>query len=173
VTLHRAENIDNKDRLTKLTSALGDLLYPDSIPVIVSTHPHLRQRVDALIDEAEEGEGWNLNPRVRFLPPFSFFDFLRLQTSSLAVLSDSGTVQEECCLLQRPLVCLRDSTERPECLEAGAGVLSGADPDSILRAVRLVTEGRSEWTPPPEYLRLNVAETVVRILLGHREELER
>jgi UDP-N-acetylglucosamine 2-epimerase (non-hydrolysing) len=109
----------------------------------------------------------------RFLDPFSFFDFLALTRSARCVLSDSGTVQEECCLLHVPLVCLRDSTERPECLEAGASVLTGADPGAILSAVKLVTERPSSWSPPPEYLRTNVSETVVRILTGHLEERAR
>jgi UDP-N-acetylglucosamine 2-epimerase (non-hydrolysing) len=162
VTLHRAENVDRPDRLSNFLKALAMLNHQYSLPVIVSTHPHLRARL--------EENGRLAGSVLRFLPPFSFFDFLRLQTSALATLSDSGTVQEECCLLQRPLICLRDSTERPECLEAGASVLTGSSPDSILRAVRLVTGSKPEWTPPPEYLRGNVSETVTRILLGHREE---
>jgi UDP-N-acetylglucosamine 2-epimerase (non-hydrolysing) len=82
-------------------------------------------------------------------------------------------VQEECSLLHVPLVCLRDYTERPECLEAGASVLSGSDPSAILAAVKLVTAQSSDWNPPPEDLRTNVSETVVRILLGHLEERAR
>lgn len=165
VTLHRAENVDAEGRLRRFIEAFNQLQYTYHYPVVVSTHPHLQQRIDAL-----NLRGKDLSPSVRFLPPFPFFDFLRLQISAFCVLSDSGTVQEECCLLGRPSVTLRDSTERPECLEAGAGVLSGADPADILAAVRLVTSpDRPAWTPPAEYLRLNVAETVVRILLSHRE----
>jgi UDP-N-acetylglucosamine 2-epimerase (non-hydrolysing) len=161
VTLHRAENIDTPSRLWNFVHVLDLLSKEYKLPIIVSAHPHLAQKA--------AGFDWTANPIVNFHSPFGFFDFISLQRSAFCVLSDSGTVQEECAILGVPMVCLRDHTERPECLEAGASVLSGADPVAILSAVRLVTERRSQWTAPAEYLRENVSETVVRILLGHRE----
>jgi UDP-N-acetylglucosamine 2-epimerase (non-hydrolysing) len=169
VTLHRAENVDDRDRLAPLLYALDLLQGQYRFPVIVSTHPHLRQRIDELVGTDEPAS--MLNPQLRFLPPFPFFDFLQLQSHAFCVLSDSGTVQEESCLLGVPSVILRDHTERPETVECGASVLSGADPQRILSLVRMVTrEGRSPWSIPFEYLRTNVAETVVRILLSHLPE---
>jgi UDP-N-acetylglucosamine 2-epimerase (non-hydrolysing) len=82
------------------------------------------------------------------------------------VLTDSGTVQEECCIFGVPNVTLRDVTERAETIEVGSNVLTGADPDAILRAVKLVIERRGAWTPPPEYLEPAVSSTVANILLG-------
>jgi UDP-N-acetylglucosamine 2-epimerase (non-hydrolysing) len=105
---------------------------------------------------------------VRFLKPFGFFDFITLERNALCVLSDSGTVQEECCILQVANVTIRDVTERPETIEAGSNMLSGAEPKTILRCVRTVLDQRSEWTVPPEYLVDHVSDTVVRIALGYR-----
>jgi UDP-N-acetylglucosamine 2-epimerase (non-hydrolysing) len=106
----------------------------------------------------------------RFVDPFPFFDFIALQKSAFCVLTDSGTVQEESCLLGVPSVILRDTTERPETLEAGASVLSGAAPAAILRLVKQVTADRaSNWGAPAEYTRANVSDTVVRILMSHLE----
>jgi UDP-N-acetylglucosamine 2-epimerase (non-hydrolysing) len=164
VTLHRAENVDNWKRLGQFLIALNRLQCKYSMPVIVSTHPHTRKQLAT--GYAPPG-----NSEVRFLPPFGFFDFITLQRSAFCTLSDSGTVQEESCLLQTPSVILRDHTERPETVECGASVLSGADPARILDLVRQVTRpDRVGWAPPSEYLRTNVAQTVVRILTSHIPE---
>ncbi len=102
------------------------------------------------------------------MKPFGFFDFIRLEREAFCVLSDSGTVQEEACLFGVPNVTIRDVTERPETLECGSNMLSGAEPESILNAVEFVTQNRSKWVPPAEYLSRNVAATVCRIVLGYR-----
>jgi UDP-N-acetylglucosamine 2-epimerase (non-hydrolysing) len=83
------------------------------------------------------------------------------------VLSDSGTVQEECCIYGVPTVTLRDVTERPETIECGSNILSGVEPDSVLSCVELAVRRRGGWTPPPEYLADKVSETVARIVVGH------
>jgi UDP-N-acetylglucosamine 2-epimerase (non-hydrolysing) len=95
-----------------------------------------------------------------------FFDFVRLEQSAACVLSDSGTVQEECCIFGIPAVTMRDVTERPETLECGSNMLSGADPERIVNAVRVVMSHSNSWTAPPEYQALNVANTVAKIVLG-------
>jgi UDP-N-acetylglucosamine 2-epimerase (non-hydrolysing) len=109
-----------------------------------------------------------MNGRVHFLPPFGFFDFITLEKNAFCVLSDSGTVQEECSIFGVPTVTLRDVTERPETLECGSNMLSGADPEMILHCVRAVLALKGQWTAPPEYLAENVSETVLKILLGFR-----
>lgn len=160
VTMHRAENVDVESRLRGLTAALDRLQRDHGVPVIVSTHP----RTEAKLRGFGVAAG---NEGVRFLPPFGFADFIALERQARCVLSDSGTVQEECALFGTPNVTLRDVTERPETLECGSNVLSGADPDAIVRCVRLVLELRSRWTPPREYLVDGVSDVVLRILLGH------
>ena len=104
--------------------------------------------------------------RVRLLEPLGFFDFVRLEREAGAVLSDSGTVQEECAIFRVPNVTIRDVTERPETLECGSNILSGADPDAVARAMRLVLAQPADWQPPREYVAAGVARTVVRIVLG-------
>ena len=104
----------------------------------------------------------------RFLPPFGFFEFITLERNAFCVLSDSGTVQEECCIFHVANVTIRDVTERPETLESGSNMLTGAEPDMILHCVRTVLGQRREWTVPSEYLVEHVSDTVIKILLGFR-----
>ncbi|MEM1035046.1 MAG: UDP-N-acetylglucosamine 2-epimerase (non-hydrolyzing), partial [Myxococcota bacterium] len=161
VTLHRAENVDIPGRLEGFVTSLRDLAGAYEKPVIVSCHPRTRAKMN------EFGIG-SAGEDVRFLPPFAFFDFLSLETHAFCILSDSGTVQEEACLLSVPNVTLRDVTERPETVECGSNVLAGADPDRIRQLVQMVTTHRRAWTPPPEYLASDVADTVCRILTSFR-----
>jgi UDP-N-acetylglucosamine 2-epimerase (non-hydrolysing) len=169
VTLHREETVDDWFRLQEFLRAFDFLQLEYSFPVIISTHPRTLKRVtDGLVEGATPP--WNTNDGIQFRHPFGFFDFIALQQSAFCVLTDSGTVQEESCLLGVPSVILRDTTERPETLEAGASVLSGADPAAILRLVKQVTADRaSNWEAPAEYTRANVSDTVVRILMSHLE----
>ena len=107
------------------------------------------------------------NERIIFSEPFGFFDFISLERNAWCVLSDSGTVQEECCIFRVPNVTIRDVTERPETLECGSNMLSGVEPETILRCVRTVLDQRNTWTPPPEYMVKHVSRTVARIVLGY------
>lgn len=159
VTMHRAENVDVEERLRAFVSTFDRLQRDYGFPVIVSTHPRTRMRMQALGLEA-------MNPEVRFLEPFGFFDFITLEKTAFCVLSDSGTVQEECAIFGVPNVTIRDVTERPETLECGSGVLSGADPTLIPLLVKLTTQSSGQWAPPVEYVKPNVSDTVARILQG-------
>jgi len=161
VTLHRAENVDIETRLRQFAQAFDLLQKKYSLPVIVSTHPHTRNKLESF--------GISLkNPDIHYLEPFGFFDFITLEQKALCVLSDSGTVQEECAIFKVPTVTLRDVTERPETLECGSNILTGADADDILRCVEFVVSTSSEWDPPAEYLVKNVSQTVIKILTGFR-----
>jgi len=104
---------------------------------------------------------------IRFVEPFGFLDFITLERDARCVLTDSGTVQEECCIFRVPNVTLRDVTERPETVDCGSNILSGAAPDAVARCVRIALERHSEWSPPEEYLVPSVSSTVVNIVLGH------
>src|SRR3954468_1266457 len=106
--------------------------------------------------------------RLQFPAPFGLFDFVALERNAFCVLSDSGTVQEECCIFRVPNVTIRDVTERPETVEAGSNMLSGADPGDVARCVRTVLAGRTSWTVPPEYTVESVSTAVVKVVLGHR-----
>lgn len=159
VTLHRAENVDVTQRLNVFISALEQLSQIHAVPVIVSTHPRMSARMRHSTADRLGGD-------VRFLEPFGFFDFIRLERNAGCVLSDSGTVQEECAIMRIPNVTLRDVTERPETLECGSNILSGADPERILDCVETVLRLAPNWRPPTEYLVRGVSDTVVRLVTG-------
>ncbi len=161
VTMHRAENVDVEERLRAFISVFESIQCDYGFPVIVSTHPRTRIRLKSLGIETA-------NSNVKFLEPFGFFDFLAMEKEAFCVLSDSGTVQEECAIFGVPSVTIRDVTERPETVECGSAVLSGSNPDDIQRLVRLTTGAASGWAPPPEYLRPNVSQIVLQILHSYR-----
>ncbi len=132
------------------------------MPVVCSTHPRTRALMDRF------GVDKKVREQIRFEEPFGLFDFIKLERAAFCVLSDSGTVQEECAIFKVPNVTIRDVTERPETLECGSNILSGADPDAVMRCVKTVVERPAAWTAPPEYLVKNVSDTVIKIVLGYR-----
>jgi UDP-N-acetylglucosamine 2-epimerase (non-hydrolysing) len=165
VTMHREENVDIESRLKGITTALDRLQQEHKIPVIVSTHPRTRMRMNSF--------GILLkNQEVRFLDPFRFFDFITLERNALCVLSDSGTVQEECSIFRVPNVTMRDVTERPETIECGSNMLSGTDPEMIVSCVRTVIDQKTQWLVPSEYLIDQVSNIVVKIMLGFYRSIE-
>jgi UDP-N-acetylglucosamine 2-epimerase (non-hydrolysing) len=165
VTLHRAENVDHEDRMAQFIDAFHQLFQIYNVPVICSLHPRTRSQLERQ-SRTLDGGG------VRALDPFGFFDFLRLEKDALCVLSDSGTVQEECCIFGTPNVTIRDVTERPETIEVGSNILSGVSPDNILRCVKTVLAQPANWSPPAEYLAENVSEVVAKIVMGYRYRLQ-
>jgi UDP-N-acetylglucosamine 2-epimerase (non-hydrolysing) len=159
VTLHRAENVDVERRLANFAEAFGLLSERHGCPVVVSTHPRTAARMKQF------GVGTHRD-NVRFLEPFGLFDFVKLEKNAFCILSDSGTVQEECAIFNLPNVTLRDVTERPETVECGSNILCGSEPAMILSCVATALALRQAWRPPLEYTVRNVSETAVRILLG-------
>lgn len=159
VTLHRAENVDLPDRLDRFLEGLASIHRRYSLPVLLSLHPRTRSRLQA--------NGRSLGQGVVALEPPGFFDFVHLEKNARAVLSDSGTVQEEGCIFGIPTVTLRDVTERPETMEAGSNILTGCEPEDLLRALQLVLEHDSPWITPPEYLAPAVSRTVAKLLFSH------
>lgn len=164
-TMHRAENVDIDERLRDLASALEQAGREYDRPVLCSLHPRTQHKLREFGVEVSER-------RVRFLEPLGLFDFVALERRAFCTLSDSGTVQEECCLFGVPTVTLRDVTERPETVECGSNMLAGVDPGTVLRCVRTVTASAPAWSPPPEYLVPDVSSAVAKIVLG-RPPLER
>jgi UDP-N-acetylglucosamine 2-epimerase (non-hydrolysing) len=160
-TLHRAENVDDEQRMENFISAFNSLCERHDAKLVWSVHPRTKTRI-------ESASNIRLDDHIILAEPFGLFDFVRLEKNAKCVLTDSGTVQEECCIFKVPNVTLRDTTERPETLEVGSNILSGCDPKRIVECVDMVIDGKREWTPPREYLVKNVSETVVRILLGYR-----
>ncbi|GIW79184.1 MAG: UDP-N-acetyl glucosamine 2-epimerase [Gemmatales bacterium] len=162
VTMHRAENVDVPDRLNKLVSGLDWLQREYNEPVIISTHPRTRARLEELGVQPD-------NPELRYLEPFSFFDFIMLERKAHCVLTDSGTVQEECAIFNVPNVTIRDVTERPETVECGSNILSGAEPEVLSACVRKALKRPGKVAAPSEYLVENVSDTVVNIVLSYHQ----
>jgi UDP-N-acetylglucosamine 2-epimerase (non-hydrolysing) len=161
VTLHRAENVDQPERLAKLLNGLSLVADTHQLPLVFSVHPRT----------ADKLERFGLDPqseRVRLLKPLGFFDFVKLERRAQCVLSDSGTVQEECCIFNVPNVTVRDVTERAETIEAGSNILTGSEPEMVLQAVQIALETGHAWQPPTEYTAGNVSQTVAKIVLGYR-----
>ncbi len=163
-TIHRAENVDDPARLAGLLGGLERVAENFRQPVVVSLHPRTADRLAR--SRLARSRLAAVSDLVRLARPFGFFAFVKLEKHARCVLTDSGTVQEECCIFGVPNVTLRDVTERAETIEVGSNILTGADPDAILRAVKLVVDRRGAWTPPPEYLEPAVSSTVANILLG-------
>lgn len=148
VTLHRQENVDNPERMSKFVEALNKL----DKRVIWPVHPRTKPK-----NLAEHVETW---------PPIGFLDFIELEKNAYCVLTDSGTVQEECAIFGVPVVTLRDSTERPETIESGSNFISGCEPESILRGIESVIGSRVRQAPS-DYFIQNVSDTVINIVLGY------
>ena len=159
VTMHRSENVDQPQRLATLLEGLDMVAERYQHPMLVSVHPRTANKL-------EEFGLSPSSPKVRLLEPLGFFDFIKLEQNALLVVSDSGTVQEECSIFRVPNITIRDVTERPETIECGSNVLTGAKVEDILRAVGVGLGLPPEWVPPPEYTVRNVAQTVLKIVLG-------
>jgi UDP-N-acetylglucosamine 2-epimerase (non-hydrolysing) len=160
ITLHRAENVDVPERLSNFIDAFHRIASEFNMVVICSLHPRTRSQLNKQ-NKTLDGS------KVIALEPLGLFDFVNLEQNAFCVLSDSGTVQEECAIFKVPTVTLRDVTERPETLEVGSNYMAGCDPRAISRAVEAVTNQPSSWSAPPEYLVDNVSSTVMKIVLSY------
>ncbi|MEJ7623132.1 MAG: UDP-N-acetylglucosamine 2-epimerase (non-hydrolyzing) [Pyrinomonadaceae bacterium] len=160
VTLHRAENVDIPMRLSGILEGLGEISEKFGKPVLVSVHPRTAGKIKELVNIS-------LNPDIRLLKSFGFFDFVKLEKNSLAVLTDSGTVQEECAIFGIPNITLRDVTERPETIECGSNILAGGNSADMVRAVEIAIAQPASWVAPREYLTPNVSQTVSKVVLGY------
>lgn len=166
VSLHREENVDSKARLFKLIEGLNGIAARYDAPVIVSTHPRTRKRLDAL-------DGAALDHRVRYLKPFGFHDYNHLQLNALCAISDSGTIAEESAILDFPAITPRDAIERPEAMDTGNIIVTGLEPDALLRGIEaalgLHAERRAAGRPPcipDDYQIDNTSERVIKLILG-------
>jgi UDP-N-acetyl-L-fucosamine synthase len=163
VSAHREENVDDADNLRKIVKILGDLAEKYQLPVIVSTHPRTRKRLDSLTGTA-------MPEKVQFLKPFGFFDYIKLQLNARCTLSDSGTISEESSILSFPAISLRQSMERPEAQDAGSIILTGFDPQVVLDSVALAVKEhsvRKHLSIAPDYTITDTSWRVLKLIMGN------
>jgi UDP-N-acetylglucosamine 2-epimerase (non-hydrolysing) len=170
ISAHREENVDNPENLRDLLATLQALAEHFQFPVIVSTHPRTRKRLETL------GE-WSPHPLIRYLKPFGFLDYIRLQMAAFCVLSDSGTITEEASLLNLPAVTLRHTHERPEGMDVGTLVMCGLKQENVLDAVRIVTDQhdrtRRTISQVADYQAGEVSKQIVRVVLSYTAYVNR
>ncbi|MCY9026958.1 UDP-N-acetylglucosamine 2-epimerase (non-hydrolyzing) (plasmid) [Priestia megaterium] len=159
VTAHRAENVDHEDRLLEIIKGINMVAEYYQKRVICSIHPRTKSRI-------EHSSLVNIHSLVEFHNPFGFFDFVKLEKNAYCVLTDSGTVQEECCLFHVPTVTIRKTTERPETIECGSNMLSGISANQILNCVHVMVNQLKNWSYPEGYGHLNVSDKVIKVVLG-------
>lgn len=162
LTAHRQETVDVPDRLRAVVASATAVAADTGLTVVVSTHPRTRDRLEAAGIASSDLPG----EPVRWCEPLGLADFVRLERDAALVLTDSGTVQEEACLLGVPCVTLRESTERPETVECGANLVVGVEPDAVRRGARLALARSRGWPIPAGYDAPAVADVVASAVLG-------
>jgi len=162
-SIHREENVDNATGLKSLVEALLLSGKTFGVPVIVSTHPRTRKRLQSLGVKVSE-------KRIRFLKPFGFHDFVKLETEAFCTVSDSGTICEESAILRFPAVTVRNSIERPEAVDAGTIVVTGLQPQAVVDGIRIQTNSairRVKPLIPAEYAVTDTSIRVVKLITGY------
>ena len=162
VSVHREENVDSPENLKRVVTCLKALNETYGYPVIVSTHPRTKNRLEKLGEDMASYD-------IRFLKPFGFFAYNKLQQESFCAVSDSGTISEESAMLGFPAVTLRNSLERPEALDAGSIILTGLNPDVLLSSVDLAIKEADLYPvreTPDEYKVANTSLRVVKLIMG-------
>ncbi len=169
VSTHREENVSSEEMLREWVGILNDLAQTHNVPVIVSTHPRTRKRIDVL--------QLKFNDAVQLLKPLGFLDYCKLQQNAIATLSDSGTISEESCILNFPALNLRETHERPEAMEEAAVIMVGMSKERIFQGLDLLrTQKRGDsrtLSLVSSYTVSNVSEKIARIILSYTDYVNR
>ena len=170
VSVHREENVDNEENFQDLLASLQQIAKQYGVPLIVSTHPRTRKKLEEmnLIDS---------DPLIRFLKPLGFFDYIKLQMNAFCVVSDSGTITEESSILNFPAVTIRQAHERPEGMDEGTLIMCGLKKERVLEAIEVVRSHFAEGARPfrivQDYDVENVSKKVLRIILSYTDYVNR
>jgi UDP-N-acetylglucosamine 2-epimerase (non-hydrolysing) len=140
LTAHRAENVDDRDRFASILDGVSRFAAREGLTVLYPVHPRARKQLEAF--------DLTLPAEIQPLDPLGYLEFLALEDAASLVVTDSGGVQEEACILGTPCVTVRDSTERPETVDNGANTLAGTDPNSIVREAEAMSRSTDEWENP-------------------------
>lgn len=170
VSAHREENVDTPQNLIDLIDTLNALAEFYNYPIIVSTHPRTKKRLEELKIKL-------LNSKVQFLKPFGFCDYIKLQIESFCVVSDSGTITEEASLLNLPAITIRNSHERPEGMDSGTLIMSGLKSERVLDAVRIIASQynplKHVTRPVEDYENSSVSKQLLRIVTSYTDYINR
>lgn len=170
VSAHREENVDSEQNLTDLLASLDAVAGQYGLPLIVSTHPRTRKKLEELGISSS-------NPLVRFLKPLGFFDYVRLQMNARCTVSDSGTITEEASILGFPAVTIRQTHERPEGMDEATLIMCGLKPERVLESVAIIVahalRGERPFRMVPDYEADNVSKKMVRTIMSYTAYVDR
>lgn len=164
VTCHRSETVDNSERFAEIIDALVKL--SETYKIIYPIHPRSISNLNS--HQTDATLYYKLKQAVTLCDPLGFIDFVALEKYANIILTDSGTVQEEACMLKIPSVIMRDSMERPEVAESGGCIVAGVNCANILKAVRIMLNSKRDWNVPIGYYDHNVSDKVIQFLLGNQ-----
>lgn len=170
VSAHREENVDSPENLKDLLESLESIHSKYKLPVIVSTHPRTKKRLEEI--------GFNnQNNEIKFLKPFGFYDYMFLQMNALCVISDSGTIFEESSILNLPSITIRNAHERPEGMDEAILIMSGLKKEDVLRSIKVVLQQRDEnpeiISKVEDYDVMNASKKILRIVLSYTNYINR
>lgn len=160
LSMHREENLDNNKKLTNLINSINIISEKYNLPIIFSVHPRTAKKLNA----------FKLNPLIKLIDPLGFFDYCKLQIGSICVISDSGTISEECSLLNFPAISIRDSTERPEGIDNGNLILAGNVSERLIESINIATKiHNNKINIPYDYMMDNCSEKVIKIIQSYTQ----
>ncbi len=170
VSAHREENVDSEENFGNLLSSLNEIAAKYDYPIIFSTHPRTRKKLEAYGTDG-------LDSRIQFMKPLGFFEYVKLQMNASCVISDSGTITEESSILNFPAVTIRQAHERPEGMDEGTLIMCGLEADRVLESIDVVmqqfSEDDREFRLVRDYDTDNVSKKVLRIILSYTDYVNR
>jgi len=169
VSVHREENVDNPENLNKIIEVLNALSKKYNYPIIVSTHPRTRKRIEELKKLSAKSYQLKANQNIKFLKPFGFLDYVNLQMNAACTISDSGTISEESAILNFPAISLRESMERPEAQDSGTIILTGFNNSTVLDSIELSIKQsvfNTKFEIPSDYRITNTSMRVLKLIIG-------